>query len=41
MFEESEKYDVWQKAMEEEIKVIEKNQTWELVERPNAEKSLD
>ena len=33
-FEEAIKLEVWKKAMEEEIRVIEKNKTWELVERP-------
>ena len=33
-FEEAIKQEIWKKAMEEEIRVIEKNNTWELVERP-------
>uniref|UniRef100_A0A5B7B4M6 Retrovirus-related Pol polyprotein from transposon TNT 1-94 n=1 Tax=Davidia involucrata TaxID=16924 RepID=A0A5B7B4M6_DAVIN len=33
-FEEAIKQKEWKKAMEEEIQVIEKNNTWELVERP-------
>jgi transposase InsO family protein len=34
-FEEAMKEKCWKKAMEEEIEVIEKNNTWELVERPS------
>ena len=30
-FEEAIKYESWQKAMDEEIEAIEKNQTWQLV----------
>ena len=33
-FEDAIKEEAWKKAMEEEIYVIEKNKTWELVERP-------
>ena len=33
-FEEASKHEVWVKAMEEEIKMIEKNNTWELVDHP-------
>ena len=33
-FEEAIKEETWKKAMEEEIYVIEKNKTWELVEKP-------
>lgn len=33
-FEEAEKYKNWIKAMEDEIHMIEKNNTWELVDRP-------
>ena len=32
--EEAIKHDVWKKAMEEEIRMIEKNNTWELVAFP-------
>ena len=34
-FEEASKQQVWVKAMEEEIKMIEKNNTWELVDCPS------
>ena len=30
-FEEAIKYEIWQKAMDQEIEAIEKNQTWQLV----------
>ncbi|KAL0373689.1 UNVERIFIED_CONTAM: Retrovirus-related Pol polyprotein from transposon RE1 [Sesamum radiatum] len=33
-FEAAAKYEVWVQAMKEEIKMIEKNDTWELAERP-------
>ena len=33
-YEEAIKHDVWKKAMEEEIRMIEKNNTWELVAVP-------
>ena len=33
-FEAAQKQEVWRKAMEEEIKMIEKNETWELVDPP-------
>ncbi|CAL2271591.1 unnamed protein product [Prunus armeniaca] len=33
-FEEAAKDDSWKKAMEDEITMIEKNNTWELVDRP-------
>ncbi|CAL8998022.1 unnamed protein product [Prunus brigantina] len=33
-FEEAIKDEAWQKAMETEIEMIEKNKTWELVDRP-------
>ncbi|CAL9016012.1 unnamed protein product [Prunus brigantina] len=33
-FEVAVKEEIWRKAMEEEIKTIEKNKTWELVDRP-------
>nr|ABA95820.1 retrotransposon protein, putative, unclassified [Oryza sativa Japonica Group] len=33
-FQEAEKHDNWIKAMEDEIHMIEKNNTWELVDRP-------
>ncbi|CAL9010964.1 unnamed protein product, partial [Prunus brigantina] len=33
-FEVVVKEEIWRKAMEEEIKTIEKNKTWELVDRP-------
>ncbi|CAL8176390.1 unnamed protein product [Prunus armeniaca] len=34
-FEEAVKDDSWQKAMENEINMIEKNDTWDLVDRPS------
>ncbi|KAG6514812.1 hypothetical protein ZIOFF_025185 [Zingiber officinale] len=33
-FDEAIKEESWKKAMEEEVRVIEKNQTWELVDKP-------
>ena len=33
-YEEAIKHDVWKKAMEEEIRMIEKNNTWELEDIP-------
>ena len=33
-YEEAIKHDVWKKATEEEIRMIEKNNTWELVAIP-------
>ena len=33
-YEEASKQEVWVKAMEEEVKMIEKNNTWELVNCP-------
>ena len=33
-FEEAFKQEAWRKVMNEEIQVIEKNQTWELVDKP-------
>lgn len=33
-FEEAEKQEVWVKAIKGAISMIEKNQTWELVDRP-------
>ena len=33
-YEAAAKQEVWVKAMEEEMKMIEKNKTWELVDRP-------
>lgn len=33
-FQEAEKHKNWVKAMEDEIRIIEKNNTWELVDRP-------
>jgi hypothetical protein len=34
-FEEAEKDDSWKRAMEAEIQMIEKNNTWDLVDRPS------
>lgn len=33
-FEKAQKHEVWVKAMKDEIRMIEKNQTWELVDLP-------
>jgi hypothetical protein len=33
-FEEEMKDESWRKVMEDEIKVIDKNRTWKLVDRP-------
>ena len=33
-FEEAEKHEIWQKAMKEEMHMIDKNKTWELVDKP-------
>ncbi|CAJ2627663.1 unnamed protein product [Trifolium pratense] len=35
------KSNVWKKAMEEELKSIEKNQTWKLVDLPDKKKKID
>ncbi|KAL0350876.1 UNVERIFIED_CONTAM: hypothetical protein Sradi_4236800 [Sesamum radiatum] len=37
-FETAVKHKVWVQAMEEEIKMIEKNNTWELTDRPKTKK---
>ncbi|CAA7062104.1 unnamed protein product [Microthlaspi erraticum] len=39
-FEEAEKHLKWREAMDEEIKSIEKNQTWELAELPKGAKCI-
>ncbi|KAL0370585.1 UNVERIFIED_CONTAM: Retrovirus-related Pol polyprotein from transposon RE2 [Sesamum angustifolium] len=39
-FETAVKHKVWVQAMEEEIKMIEKNNTWELADRPK-QRSID
>ena len=39
-FQETVKYSKWQKAMNEEIKSIEKNNTWELSDLPKGQKSI-
>ena len=39
-FEEASKQEVWIKAMEEEIKMIEKNETWELVDIPKGKEVI-
>lgn len=39
-FEEAFKEDTWRKAMQEEIDAIEKNKTWELVEKPNDKEAI-
>ena len=40
-FEEAMKEDCWRSAMKEEIQVIEKNQTWELVRLLESHKAID
>jgi len=40
-FKEAIKIDVWKRAMIEEIQLIEKNQTWELVNFPDKKKKID
>lgn len=40
MFEEAVKHDKWRKAMDCEIKSIEKNQTWELSDLPTGAKTI-
>ena len=40
-FEEASKYEFWNKAMDEELDQIEKNDTWELVPRPNNKNVID
>jgi hypothetical protein len=39
-FEEAEKYDVWRKAMDQEIESIESNNTWELTTLPKGANSI-
>lgn len=39
-YEEAEARDKWLAAMEEEMMMIEKNQTWELVEKPQDRKII-
>lgn len=39
--EEVAKRDVWVKAMEEEIRMIEKNETRELVEKPKEKETIE
>ena len=39
-FEEVEKDDKWIEAMKEELRMIEKNDTWELVDRPQHRKVI-
>ena len=39
-FEETIKYESWQKAMDEEIEAIEKNQTWQLVNLPEGKDAI-
>jgi hypothetical protein len=40
-FEEDKKDEFWNKAMDEELDQIEKNDTWELVPRPNNKNVID
>ena len=39
-FQEAVKDSKWQKAMKEEIRSIEKNNSWEIVEVPKGQKSI-
>ena len=39
-FEEAVKKEEWRKAMKEEIKSIEKNETWELMDLPKEKKAI-
>ncbi|CAJ2638092.1 unnamed protein product [Trifolium pratense] len=39
-FDEAIKEDVWRNAMQEEIDAIEKNKTWQLVEKPNDKEAI-
>ncbi|GAU46899.1 hypothetical protein TSUD_296780 [Trifolium subterraneum] len=39
-YEEAAKLDIWRKAMDQEIKSIEKNSTWELVDLPKGVKKI-
>ena len=39
-FEEAIKEDAWRNAMQEEIDAIEKNKTWQLVEKPNDKEAI-
>ena len=39
-YEEASQYEEWNVAMEEELKMIEKNQTWELTKRPFQKKVI-
>jgi hypothetical protein len=40
-FEEASKDELWNKAMDEELDQIEKNDTWELVPRPKNKNVID
>jgi hypothetical protein len=40
-FEEANKDEIWNKAMDEELDQIEKNDTWELVPRPKDKNVID
>jgi hypothetical protein len=40
-FEEASKDEFWNKAMDEELDQIEKNDTWELVPRPKDKNVID
>ncbi|XP_016709218.1 uncharacterized mitochondrial protein AtMg00820-like [Gossypium hirsutum] len=39
-FEEAQAYEGWKQAMVNEIKMIQKNQTWKLVEKPTNRKTI-
>ena len=39
-FQEANKEIKWRRAMDEEIKSIEKNDTWELIDLPKGQKSI-
>lgn len=40
-YEEAQSNEVWVKAMEEEMRMIEKNQTWELTDYPQGKNVID
>jgi hypothetical protein len=39
-YEEAAKFDIWRKAMDQEIESIEKNDTWELTDLPSGSKKI-
>lgn len=40
-FEEANTYDEWKKAMQQEIRALEKNKTWDLVPLPQGKRPID